>query len=87
MLTDKLGQAIKLTDVYYASTFTKHTVSMRKLIDDNWAFYVTDKMEFGFMDPAMMGTVKYGRKDTETCCTTSLVFETSIMPTILSRSS
>ena len=34
MLTDKLGQTIKLTDVYYASTFTKHIVSMRKLIDD-----------------------------------------------------
>ena len=40
MLTDKLGQTIKLTDVYYAPTFTKHIVSMRKLIDDNWTFHV-----------------------------------------------
>ena len=34
MLTNKLGQTIQLTDVYYAPTFTKHIVSMRKLIDD-----------------------------------------------------
>ena len=35
MLTDKLGQTIKQTDVYYAPTFTTHIVSMMKLIDDN----------------------------------------------------
>ena len=63
MLTDKLGQTIKLTDVYYAPTFTKHIVSMRKLIDDNWAFHVVDKTGFVFMDPATNGTVKFGRKD------------------------
>jgi hypothetical protein len=63
MLTDKLGQTIKLTDVYYAPTFTKHIASMRKLIDDNWAFHVADKTEFVFMDPATKGTVKFGRKD------------------------
>ena len=63
MLMDKLGQTIKLTDVYYAPTFTKHIVSMRKLIDDNWAFRVADKMKFVFMDPHTKGTVKFGRKD------------------------
>ena len=55
-LTDKLGHTIKLTDVYYAPTFTKHIVSMRKLIDENWAFHVTDKTAFVFMDPATKGT-------------------------------
>ena len=65
MLTDRLGQTIKLTDVYYAPTFTKHIVSMRKLFDDNWAFHIVDKTEFVFMDPATKGTVKFGRKDKE----------------------
>ena len=63
MLTDKLRQTIKLTDVYYAPTFTKHIVSMRKLIDGNWAFHVADKTAFVFMDPATKGTVKFGQRD------------------------
>ena len=64
ILTDKLGQTIKLTDVYYAPTFTKHIVSMRKLIDDDWAFHVADETEFVFFDVTMKGTVKFDRKDT-----------------------
>ena len=64
MLTDMLGQTIKLTDVYYAPTFTKHIfTTMRKLIDDDWAFHIADKTEFVFMDPATKGTVKFGQKD------------------------
>jgi Zinc knuckle len=62
MLMDKLGQTIKLTDAYYAPTFTKNIVRMRKLIHDNWAFHVPDKREFVFMDPATKGTVKFGQK-------------------------
>ena len=63
MLTDKHGQTVKLTDVYYAPTFKKNIVSMRKLIDDKWTFHMADKTAFVFMDPATKGTVKFGRKD------------------------
>ena len=65
MLKDKLGQTVKLTDVYYAPSFTKHIVSMRKLIDDDWSFCVADKTEFVFTDPATKSKVKFGRNDTD----------------------
>jgi hypothetical protein len=43
VLTDEHGQMVKLTDVYYAPSFTKHIVSMRKRIDDDWSFCIADK--------------------------------------------
>ncbi|KAI2497189.1 gag-polypeptide of LTR copia-type [Fragilaria crotonensis] len=58
-LTDSHGQTIKLTDVYYAPAFTKHIVSMRKLIDDDWSFSVADKTAFIFTDPVTKGSVKF----------------------------
>ncbi|KAI2492015.1 PIF1-like helicase [Fragilaria crotonensis] len=62
-LTDSHGQTIKLTDVYYAPAFTKHIVSMRKLIDDDWSFSVADKTAFIFTDPVTKGSVKFGRNE------------------------
>jgi hypothetical protein len=62
-LTDKHGQMVNLTDVYYAQSFTKHIVSMRKLIDDDWSFCIADKTEFVFTDPVTKGAVKFGRND------------------------
>ncbi len=61
-LTDNHGQTVKLTDVYYAQKFTKHIVSMWKLIHDDWSFCVADKTEFIFTDPVTnKGTVKFDR--------------------------
>ena len=62
-MTDKHGQTVKLTDVYYAPSFTKHIVSMWTLIDDDWSFCVADKTEYVLTDPATKGTVKFGRND------------------------
>ena len=50
---------IKLTDVYYAPSFTKHIVSMAKLIQDDWSLCVADKTEFVFSDPGIKNTVKF----------------------------
>ncbi|KAI2509178.1 hypothetical protein MHU86_5188 [Fragilaria crotonensis] len=59
-LTNDNGQKIKLTDVYYAPSFTKHSiVIMVKLIQDDWSFCVADKTEFVFTDPIIKNTVKF----------------------------
>ena len=58
-LTNENGQKIKLTDVYYAPSFTKHIVSMAKLIQDDWSFCVADKTELVFSDPSIKNTVKF----------------------------
>jgi hypothetical protein len=39
-LIDNLGKQVTLHDVYYAPKFTKHIVSLRKLIDDDWTLNV-----------------------------------------------
>jgi hypothetical protein len=54
---------VKLMDAYYAPSFTKHIVSMRKLINNDWSFCITDKTEFAFAAPVTKGTVKFGRND------------------------
>ena len=52
--TDEHGRTVKLTDVYYAPSFKKHILSMRKLLDDDWSFCIADKTEFVFTDPVTM---------------------------------
>jgi hypothetical protein len=42
-LIDTLGSLVTLTDVYYAPKFTKHIVSLRRLIDDDWKLDTAEK--------------------------------------------
>ncbi len=58
-LMNENGQKIKLTGVYYAPTFTKHIVSMAKLIQDDWSFCVAGKTEFVRNYPGIKKSVKF----------------------------
>lgn len=58
-LTNEKGQKIKLTDVFYAPTFTKHIISMAKLIQDDWTLSVADKTEFVFAYPGTKDPVRF----------------------------
>jgi hypothetical protein len=58
-LTNEKGQIIKLTGVYYAPTFTKHIVSLAKLIQDDWSFCVADKTEFVLKYPGTKESVTF----------------------------
>ena len=51
-LNDSQGKSVTLDDVYYAPKFTKHIVSLRKLLDDDWKLAVTDKAEFVLKSPS-----------------------------------
>jgi hypothetical protein len=64
-LVDALGSLVTLTDVYYAPKFTKHIVSLRKLIDDDWKLDTADKNEFVLTDPNKATTVHFGRNNND----------------------
>jgi hypothetical protein len=62
-LLDTRGNPVTLHDVYYAPKFTKHIVSLRKLIDDDWTLNVADKTEFVLADPATESAMRFDRHD------------------------
>ncbi|KAI2504715.1 hypothetical protein MHU86_9732 [Fragilaria crotonensis] len=64
-LVDNRGNQVTLHDVYYAPKFTKHIVSLRKLIDDDWTLNVADKTEFVLVDPATASTMCFERNDND----------------------
>jgi hypothetical protein len=64
-LIDRRGKLVTLTDVYYAPKFTKHIVSLRKLIDDDWTLDVADKREFVITDPGNSTTCRFERHDND----------------------
>ena len=64
-LIDALGTLVTLTDVYYAPKFTKHVVSLWKLIDDDWKLDNADKSEFVLTDPNKTTTVRFGRNNND----------------------
>ena len=51
-LHDPNGKSVILDDVYYAPTFSKHIVSLRKLLDDDWKLANADKSEFVLTNPS-----------------------------------
>jgi hypothetical protein len=64
-LKDAIGNLVTLTDVYYAPKFTKHIVSLRKLIDDDWKLDNADKAEFVLTDPNTTTTVRFERNNND----------------------
>ena len=64
-LLDTRGNPVTLHDVYYAPKFTKHIVSLRKLIDDDWTLNVADKTEFVLADPATESAMRFDRHDND----------------------
>ncbi|KAI2508276.1 PIF1-like helicase [Fragilaria crotonensis] len=64
-LVNNRGNQVTLHDVYYAPKFTKHIVSLRKLIDDDWTLNVADKTEFVLVDPATASTMCFERNDND----------------------
>ena len=64
-LIDNRGNRVTLHDVYYAPKFTKHIVSLRKMIDDDWTLNVADKTEFVLADPVTVSTMRFERHDND----------------------
>ncbi|KAI2511743.1 hypothetical protein MHU86_2637 [Fragilaria crotonensis] len=64
-LMDAVGNLVTLTDVYYAPKFTKHIVSLRKLIDDDWKLDNADKAEFVLTDPNTTSSVRFERNNND----------------------
>ena len=52
-------------NIYYAPKFTKHIVSLRKLIDDDWTITVADKTEFVLADPTTESAMRFDRHDND----------------------
>jgi hypothetical protein len=64
-MTDQRGVLVTLTDVYYAPRFTKHIVSLRKLIDDDWKLDIAHKSEFVLTDPGTGTVVHFAQHDND----------------------
>ncbi|KAI2493888.1 PIF1-like helicase [Fragilaria crotonensis] len=67
-LTDNDGTLVSFTDVYYAPAFTKHIVSFRQLIENNWSLSKVTRNEFVWDTPMSTAPVRFKINDKDRLC-------------------
>ena len=67
-LTDSAGKTVQFTDVYYAPEFTKHIVSFRQLIENNWSLNSVTVDEFVWDAPMSSEPVSFKMNDKDRLC-------------------